>query len=87
MGYETLTILWAVGSVVTRIVASYAYYLARSTRKRIDEANRLLSMSKVVDCPKCDGFGWIEQQRSADPQDTERADCDLCSGVGKVKAQ
>ena len=42
MGCEILTIIWAVGSVVTLIVASYAYYLARSTRKRIDEANRLL---------------------------------------------
>jgi DnaJ-class molecular chaperone len=39
-----------------------------------------------VDCPKCDGFGWIEKQRSADPQDTEKADCDLCGNTGKVKA-
>lgn len=87
MSTEIGGIILLVLSFGSLIVASYAFYMVRGTRKRIDKANQLLSMNKVVDCPKCDGFGWIEQQRSADPQDTEKADCDLCSGVGKVKAQ
>lgn len=39
----------------------------------------------MVECPKCDGVGWFEKQRSADPQDTVLDDCNLCEGEGEVR--